>query len=202
MDAELTSPPPPVGPDLDETPQTTWPRTVGTISIVYASLGLLCQSAMNAGGMFSDFFMKMGGIDVQIPMMMKVISGVTMVVMWVLGIILIVGGIKLTRRRRGALGILKTWVVLRVLVVIMAVVSTVVFLPVTMGLQEEILEATNKRLREGGSPERVQEFDEDKAWRNAVIGTAVASALFSAYPLFLGLYLSRRKIVAEVEQWD
>ena len=202
MDAELTSPPPPVGPDLDETPPATWPKTVGTISIVYASFGLLCQSAMNAGGMFSDFFMKMGGIDVQIPMMMKVISGVTMVVMWVLGIILIVGGVKLIRRRRGAMGILKTWVVLRVLVVIMAVVSTVVFLPVTMGLQEEILEATNKRLREGGSPERVQEFDEDKAWRNAVIGTAVTSALFSAYPLFLGLYLSRRKIVAEVEQWD
>lgn len=202
MDAGLTSGPPPVGPDLDETPPTTWPKTVGTISIVYASLGLLCQSAMNAGGMFSDFFMKMGGIDVQIPMMMKVISGVTMVVMWVLGIILIVGGIKLTRRRRGAMGLLKTWVVLRILVVIAAVVSTVVFLPVSMGLQEEILEATNKKLREGGSPERVQEFDEDKAWRKAVIGTAVASALFSAYPLFLGLYLSRRKIVAEVEQWD
>ena len=202
MDAELTSPPPPVGPDLDETPPTTWPKTVGTISIVYASLGLLCQSTMNAGGMFSQFFLKMGGIDIQVPMMMKVISGVTMVVMWILGIILIVGGVKLTRRRRTAMGLLKTWVVLRILVVIVAVVSTVVFLPVNMQLQEEILEATNKKLREGGQSDKVQEFDEEKAWRNAVIGTAVASAVFSAYPLFLGLYLSRRKIGAEVEQWD
>ncbi len=201
MDAELTTGPPPVGPDLDETPPTSWPRTVGTISIVYGALGLLCQSAMNAGAMFSEFFLKMGGMDVEFPMLFKVLSGITMVVMWVLGIILIVGGVKLIRRRRVAVGLLKTWVVLRILVMIAGVVSAVVFLPLNMQLQEQILEATNKQAREGGRSDQVREFDEDSAWRTTVIWTAVASAAFSAYPLFLGLYLSRRKIVAEVEQW-
>lgn len=201
MDAEWTSVPDPVGPDLDETPQTTWPKTIGVISIVYGSLGLLCQGAMNAGGMLGEFFMKLGNLDVEFPMMFKVISGVTIVVMWILGIILIMGGIKLTRRRRGALGLLKTWVVLRLLVMIVGVVLTVLLLPANLGLQEQILEATNKQAREGGRSDQVREFDEDSAWRTTVIGTAVAGAVFSAYPLFLGLYLSRRKIGAEVEQW-
>jgi len=156
---------------------------------------------MNAGGMFSDFFMRMGGLDVEFPMIFKVISGSTIVVMWVLGVILIVGGVKLTQRRREALGVLKTWVVLRILVMIAGVVLTVLLLPAHMGIQEQILEATNKQAREGGGPDQVQEFDEDSAWRKTVIGTAAASAVFSAYPLFLGFYLSRRKLVAEVEQW-
>ena len=201
MDAEVTSVPDPVGPDLDETPQTTWPKTIGVISIVYGSLGLLCQGAMNAGGMLGEFFMKLGNLDVEFPMMFKVISGVTIVVMWILGIILIVGGIQLTRRRRGALRVLKTWVVLRILLIIVGVVLTVLLLPANLGLQEQILEATNKQAREAGRSDQVREFNEDTAWRTTVIGTAVASAAFSAYPLFLGLYLSRRKIVAEVEQW-
>ena len=62
-------------------------------------------------------------------------------------------------------------------------------------------EAGNKANREQGRLDMIRPFDEDKAYRNTVIGMAVGTGMTCAFPLFLGFYLSRRRVTDEIKDW-
>jgi hypothetical protein len=168
--------------------------------MIYALGGLLCGVGYGVSLFLTETFMKMGGMDVQMPPILKVGGIVTSFLMLVLGILMLSGAISLIRRRRSGVKLLKAWAILRVLLTVLSVAFGVLAAPAQLEFQRSMAEATNQKLIEAKHP--TQPIPSDEAlWRRLVITTAVMSAVMSAYPVFLGFYLSRRKVAMEVEGW-
>ena len=204
---ETPAAPPPAAPpsdndwDLVEPPDTKWPKVIGIISLIYALGGLLCQVG---GGVFTfliEFFLGMGGIDVTMPMSMKIVAVSKALVLFFVGLILLFGSINLLRRRRSGLSLHKQWAIIRLVLVVVFLAVDIMFLTANVEFQRSTQEATNQMLRDNGQSQAVTEFSEDAAWTKAVIGAGVVAGVASGYPLFLGFYLSRKKITKEVDQW-
>lgn len=193
LDAEM--------PELAEPPATKWPRVIGIISVIYAAGGILCQVGVVASSFFSETLLKMGGMDIEMPPVLLAVNTVLGVVMSFVGLLLLFAAINLLRRRRSGVSLHKQWAVLRVVLVVAGVGIGIVLLPANIELQRSIQEASNERLREADRDDLVQEFSEDKVWRQTIITTGVTAGVVSVYPLFIGFYLSRRKIREEVETW-
>ncbi len=185
-----------------EPPDTGWPRVIGIISIIYAICGLGCQVLGLASIFLTEWLMSLGGMDVEMPAMVKITTGATAVVMTGVGFLMLAGGIALVRRRRTGVSRLRLWAILRMVLIAVGVVVGLMTAPAQLQFQEQALEATNQMLREKGQTAGIREFDEDAAWTQQMIMVGVLSAAFSAYPLFLGFFLSRRKITDEVATWD
>ncbi|NNF44719.1 MAG: hypothetical protein HKO59_12035 [Phycisphaerales bacterium] len=193
----------PFEPNAEVEPAATrWPTAIGVISIIYALGGMLCQVGAAVSSLASSWLMKLGGMDVTVPAVLKVIGSVTAVVMFFVGLMLLIGGIRVLRRRASGIPLLRRWAVVRIVLLLIGVVVGIVLMPAQLDMQRSIQEATNERLREAGAADRVTEFDEDKTWRNLVITTGVTAAVASIYPLFLAFYLSRGKIADEVQHWN
>lgn len=193
----------PFEPNAEVEPAATrWPTAIGVISIIYALGGMLCQVGAAVSSLASSWLMKLGGMDVTVPAVLKVIGSVTAVVMFFVGLMLLIGGIRVLRRRASGIPLLRRWAVVRIVLLLIGVVVGIVLMPAQLDMQRSIQEATNERLREAGAADRVTEFDEDKTWRNLVITTGVTAAVASIYPLFLAFYLSPGKIADEVQHWN
>ena len=118
-----------------------------------------------------------------------------------LSILLLLAAIRLLGRRRTGVSMHKTWAVLRLVMVVISVVVGILMLPTSIQFERSMQEATVRLARERGSNVPDRPFDEDFAWKKGVVMTGVSAGVFSVYPLFLGFYLSRRKIGDEVETW-
>ncbi len=185
----------------DDAPASKWPAVVGTISIVYAALGILWQTCAGASIVMSDWLMQLGGIEVDVPVVLKVVAAASAALLALLGIVLLVAGIGLVRRRRASIGRHKLWAVLRILMVVVGTVAGIVLMPASLEIKEAAQEATNRQMRDSGRDDLVKEFDEEKEWRNQVIWTGVMAVLVSVYPLFLVTYLSRKAVADEAAEW-
>ena len=198
--------PDPIRPDLDDqgivSPEnlSNWPKIIGVLSLIYASIGLMCQTSMVAWVFLGETFAKMGGMDLQVPGAMKLMAVASGAILFILGVLMIAGSVNLMRRRRVGLKLLKIWVIMRVIMIVVGLSLTVLMAPVNLKMQRSVEEATNRRLREAGQPEMPTKTDE-QLWRESMIWTGVMTGLFAVYPVFLGFFLTRRKIVNEAEQW-
>jgi hypothetical protein len=181
---------------------TVWPRTIGVISLIYAALGGCCALGMGVSTVSSEVFMKMGGIDFQMPAWVKVMAAVGGVIGVAFGVMLLVGSIGLLRRRPAGVRWLKAWVILRLVILILMQPVAILLLPANIKLQMEMQEAMAQQLRRQNPSAKVPMRDEAsiRRWTQVqVVAGAVGPAL---YPLFLGLYLSRRRVRAEVSTWS
>lgn len=188
-------------PELAEAPDTKWPRVIGIISLIYAAGGILCQVGVVVSSLASETLMKMGGMDIEMPPVLLAVNTALGVVMSFVGLLLLFAAINLLRRRRSGVSLHKQWAVLRLVLMVAGVGVAIVLLPANIELQRSIQEASNEKLREADRDDLVQEFSEDKVWRQTIIMTGVGAGVVTVYPLFIGFYLSRRKIREEVETW-
>jgi hypothetical protein len=195
----FTAPPVEQG-ELPEQVESRWPKVIGVISIIYACGGLLCQTGYGLATFFGDALARMGGMDFTIPLTIKVFAASAACMALGLGIVLLTGGIRLVQRRRSAVKLLKVWVALRLALILYGVVVTVLTAPANIQFQRSMIEAQNDMLRESGQPEIPVPADE-QLWRSMMINTGIFSALFAAYPVFVGVYISRRRINQEVQDW-
>ncbi len=197
------TPPPPTDADwvLEDPPDTKWPKVIGIISLIYALGGLLCQLGAGTASFMTEFLMGMGGMDVTMPMVLKVIGAVTALLGFLVGLVLLFGAINLLRRKRSSIAQHKRWAVLRLILIVVALLVNVVFMNANIEFQRASQDAVNRMMIENGQAQAVQEFDENGAWTKTVIMQGVFAGVFSAYPLFIGFYLSRKKIADEVDQW-
>jgi uncharacterized membrane protein len=193
--------PPTVPGEYANQPQTTWPQVIGVISLVYALLGMVCIPGSTAWLFFMEGFMKsMSGMDVVVPPMMKVITASLAVVGMSLGVVLLIGAVKTMRRRRGGPAVLKAWVVLRLLLVVVGLAAGLVMVPMQVEMERSIQESTNRKAAEAGGP--TVPFDEQGTRVTTIVITVGSAGFFSVYPLFLGIWLTRRTIRDEVATWD
>ncbi len=177
-----------------------WPKVFGILSIVIAIIGMLCQSGVVSMIFLSGLLQRIAGISMEIPPVIKLIASASLVVYLILGIMLLIGGIRTLRRQPGGVKLLKAWAVLRMIMVVISFVLGYLLLPTSVEMQRSMTDSINKKLREANQPE--QPFDEDSKYRLAMIEAFVGAGITSIYPLTLGFFLSRRKIDDEVAEWD
>ncbi|MCP3903344.1 MAG: tetraspanin family protein [Planctomycetes bacterium] len=188
-------------PMLMEPEDTAWPRVIGVLSIIYAVAGMLCQVTVAGWTFFSEKLLAMGGMDIEIPASMKYPTIVLGFLVFCLGIFMLSGSAALLRRRRHGVSRLKTWAVLRLVLIVIGLGVTLFTLPGQLDFQRQVREAQNEQLRQSGRSDMVTPFDEDSAWVQVIATTGIFTAIVSAYPLFIGFYLSRRKIADELQHW-
>lgn len=191
--------PPTEGELIDPGSKTKWPKVFGIISIVIAILGLLFQTCVVVGVVFNEWLMNLAGLDVKIPPVMKMVAGGSYAVYLVLGILLLMGGISLLRRKPGCLKLLKAWVVLRLIVAALGLGLAFLVLPANIEMQRQINESMNERLVKAGRPE--QPFDENTIYVRTLIMTGLSLVATLIFPVTLGFYISRQKITDEVSEW-
>ncbi len=179
--------------------RSKWPKVIGIITIIYASLGMTCQGTSILGLLLAPVWRAMIGINIEAPPVIQVLAYSSFAIYLCLGIYLFVGGVRLLRRRAEGVKSLKTWAVMRLVMVIVSFVAGYLTIPANVEMQRNISVSVNEILAESNQPP--QPFDEAKVFKQAGIGAVVGAGLTSIYPIFLGFFLSRKKVDEEIETW-
>ena len=103
-DIDVAGPPIEPGPVIDEAPPSRWPTVIGTVSLIYAIGGTLCALGIMSSGFFTEAMMAMGGMKVQMPGVIKVLSAVQGLLLLIASIMLITGAIGTLKRNRSGPG--------------------------------------------------------------------------------------------------
>ncbi len=187
---------------MDLAEESSWPKVIGTISIIYALVGLSCSLFVVGSPWLTEFGTRFSGIEMTFPQMLKIMAIVSGLIMFILGLMLFFGGIRLLRRKPAGVSLIKKWVIARFAFLLIGFATTVVTAPAQVDFQRQVLDLTNEAMVKGNRPDLVKEFDEDKTWQLLMIQAAVMTSVVAIYPLFLGLFLSRKKISDEVNTWE
>lgn len=185
---------------LDLVEDSKWPKVIGIFSIVYALLGITCQGFGVLSLLMAPLLQAMAGINMDAPPILQILTYVSFAIYLSLGIFLFIGGMRMLRRRSRGLANLKAWAVIRLAMVMVSFVAGYLTLPASVEMQRSINESVNEILAKNNQPE--QPFDENAIYTRTVIMTAIGAGVTSIYPLFLGFYLSRKKISDEVNTWE
>ncbi len=181
--------------------ETKWPKVIGVISLIYAILGLGCNALGGAWYAVAPMLPEMwrGGAD--IPGILRLSLGVQILAALCLGVLMLIGAVNLLRRRRAGPRLLKRWAILRMLLILIAVVLLVLTAPAQVDLQRSVQEYQNDIHRDAGRADMIQESTDDDLWRLVMLQGGFGVLVTVIYPVFLGLWLSRKKITADVERW-
>jgi len=200
-DIDVAGPPIEPGPVIDEAPPSRWPTVIGTVSLIYAIGGTLCALGIMSSGFFTEAMMAMGGMKVQMPGVIKVLSAVQGLLLLIASIMLITGAIGTLKRKRSGPGLIKIWVLYRLVLLVIGAATTILTAPAQLQFQRSMLDAQQRRIDENGGSIKVNNVTDEQLWQRAMVGMGVMSAVFAVYPLFVGFYLSRRKVTAEIAEW-
>ena len=205
----MTTTGPPMPPPTPSVPPTdagaipprksSWPMVIGIIAIILGSLGTL-QGCMGLGwpalaGLFTSALPEeqagmMDATKALTPLMM-ISAGLTMLI----AIVLLIGGIGLTKRSPRSPKTCRIWAGLKMLLVVYT--STVTFLST-----QAQMEAMQRMLEEDpNAPAAMAGFF---GTLMAIIGPVIfvfAIVWGWALPIFMLIWFSRRKIKAEVAHW-
>lgn len=197
---QTPTPPTEAGPLLDELPPSRWPTVFGVISIIYAIGGLACFTLQGVWLGVMDFIPEMyrGGVNMPTPLRLTLLALVLPIL--VLGIMLLTGGIGLLRRKRSAVGLLKKWVILRIAMLLIGVVVTVLTAPAQIQMQKQVYDFQVKMMEQAKRTPPPPKSD-DQIWHGILLQTGIVMGLMAVYPFTLGMFLSRKKIDAEVAEW-
>ena len=207
MDEEIQGAQPAAHPPMEPTAvvlddqETKWPKVIGVISLIYAILGLGCNALGGAWYAFAPMMPEMwrGGADV--PGILRLTLGAQVLAAVCLGVLMLIGAVNLLRRRRAGPRLLKRWAILRMLLILIAVVLLVLTAPAQVDLLRSVQEYSNDMLRDAGRADMIQESTDDELWRRVMLQGGGGVLVTAIYPVFLGLWLSRTKITADVERW-
>jgi hypothetical protein len=174
---------------------SSWPTVIGVISIVVASLGLLCGCT----GFFAPQFYKwaadmaaqsgqsdpMLDIQVRVAEQFQIFFIVLTVLSLASSVWLLVVAINLCRRKRSSRGGYIGWSVYALIV-----------MAANLGLQVLMTQSMANALAQEGHGQRVTEL-----WGGASFGLCIGLAFGAALPIFSLIWFSRGKIRNEVFSW-
>lgn len=167
---------------------TTWPRTLGIISIILGTLGTL-------GGLLGS------SVSLMVQAMQMSVAdkdavnwdAVRQAVVWMarmsviagmLSVLLLVIGIGLVRRRPWAIPTAKVWAVLKILMVI-----------VNLGISTVIQRSIAEAIQQAGTTSR------GPALHSTPTGIAFGLAWGCALPVFMLIWFARQEIREEIARW-
>ena len=192
---------PPIKPGALATPQrpTNWPMVIGTIAIVFGSGGVLIGlwgTAAPLGMRFFEWAMEQSQpspiVDRQVAVMQAWLpwTMVSSLLATAIAILVLLGGIRLTKRKRLSMRLLKFWAVVKIPVVVIGAIAEVF-------MQERLFEIMSQSPGSTSMP-----FGGGFLDLMMVIGLVFTLAWGWALPIFLLIWLSRGKIKNEVAGWD
>ena len=179
--------------------ESTWPKTIGVISLIYAIGGLLCQVGAGVMAVAGEWVLSLFQIEVEFPIIVKLTGSAMAVVIFVIGIFMLAGSIRLLQRKQTGPSLLKTWSVFRLAMVLFALVVSILIAPAQIEFERSMLKFQNEKRREVG--QKPVKIDDQKLQTKVMLSAVIGAGVFSIYPLFLGFYLSRKKITEEVNTW-
>ena len=83
--------------------------------------------------------------------------------------------------------------------VLIALVVSILIAPAQVEFERSMLKFQNEKRREVG--QKPVKIDDQKLQTKVMLSAVIGAGVFSIYPLFLGFYLSRKKITEEVNTW-
>ncbi|HWB18830.1 MAG TPA: hypothetical protein VG711_00900 [Phycisphaerales bacterium] len=185
---------------------STWPRTIGVISLIYAILGLICTGGMGLASVFSEKLMAMGGMNVQVPAIVKIRDAGLLGVAFILGILMIAASISLLRRRSFGVKGLKLWAMLRMVLVVLGIGAIVLTANADVQFARAQEQAIDDMSKQGHKPPpamfSTKSLSDKELYAGVIIQRGVIAGIHSIYPIIIMIILSRRKIADEVAQWD
>ena len=196
-----TIPPELVAGALPPEDTSRWPKVIGIISLIYALFGMLCGISYAGSTIFTSQLLAMGGMkDVDLPMPIKLTVVALVVFDVALGVVLLMGAINLLRRKRSGVRLHLRWALWRMILILVAAATTIFTAKASVEFEKARLEAMNRTIEErGGEPREIPSVAD--LHRKTFINVAIFSAVQSIYPLFIGFYLSRRKIREQIAHW-
>jgi hypothetical protein len=185
---------------------TSWPMVIGIILIVVASLGLLSNGCGGVANLFMPAIMsrmqQQSGqsdpiVQVQMDIIHKYIGWniANALVMVVLGIILLVGGISMVKRKRSGVSMSVVWAVARIIWAIPAsYVGSLVFNDTVEAMRKAAEQNPNAQQPPPGMFGLMQSF--------GAVGVVIGVVFACAIPVFVLVWLNRPAIKAETAQWQ
>jgi len=179
---------------VDE-PQTKWPTVIGVSGIVLSSLGLICGCV----GYFAVPLQRWGvnaqkqagqsnpvaEAQLKIAEQFQVFTIILMTIGMLLTAWMLVGCIRLVRRRRSSRNTLIAWAM-----------ASIFMLAVNIAYQILMFRMTFEELANANEGKHVTEV-----WVGAVIGGCFAVVFGLAFQVFTLIWFSRQKIKTEVARW-
>ena len=185
--------------------EVRWPTVLAVISMVYAGLAFIANACGAASPFFAPYALRLSGLDMGDFAMPGWLVWVTVgsgIIGLIMAIVLFSGGIALLRRRRNALGILKAWVAVTIVLTILGVGIGFVAIEPNVQLQLEIQDATIKMVKERGGKAGdipVQTADEMRSQSRYML--AIFGLLPMVYPVIVGFLITSRGRMSDVEAW-
>ncbi len=205
----MTTTGPPMPPPTPVTPPTdagtippklsSWPTVIGVIAIILGSLATLggCMS-LGSSAMFGLFASAMPEEQAEMMDAAKTFAPLTMIsagLTMPIAIVLLIGGIGLTKRSPRSPKTCKIWAGLKMLLVVYSSIVTFLSTQAQMEAMQRMLE------EDPNAPAAMVGFF---GTLMAIIGPLIlvfAIVWGWALPIFMLIWFSRRKIKAEVAQW-
>jgi hypothetical protein len=185
--------------------RSRWPVVFGAISLVVAVCGFCVQGFGAVGSLFTQRMMALGGLEVSPPpRIVQYVGGAQAAVLAILGIVLVVGSVQLMRRRAAGARLVLTWAIARLVMVVVGLGLGLLVMRPQVEWQAVMTGEIRESLRAKGMKEEQLPplQDEEALRRQAMIGLAVASAAFSAWPFAMAIVLTSRRSRAEIAAWS
>ncbi len=182
---------PPTQPGALIAPQraANWPVVIGTIAIVFGCLGILggVLSVLSPVTIkfFSGFMPEEQQEIIQQSMPWNVVYGIGALLV---AILLLVGGIRLSARKRQAVALIRTWAAVKIL---FSIVSSVISYHYAQLQIEAIANDPNAAAIGMGFMDTF-----------GVVGMIFNALWLCALPVFVLVWFSRKKIETEVADWN
>jgi hypothetical protein len=182
--------PPVMGRDLGEQP-AKWPKVVGVINIVLASLGLICYGCGSLNTILSPFFVGMipeGQRPVTAQGAQLAIQIVQQCVATALSVWLLIAGIGLVKRRAWARAHCIGWSVVKIILALLSTLMGALF-------AQQIVQQINDQLSQRGTPPFTLTVP--------IVMTVIIVSLFVylIWPTFMLIWFTREKITHEMAEW-
>lgn len=194
-----TTPPPFTPPSHTAAPGTKWPKLLGIIAIIFGAGGLL-QSIIGLVSMIlvkqqMQAFVEQGADQAKVHEYLSKITYHTYLssaVMAVVGLLLLVGGILLLRRRKMASPVLQIWAVLKLIVG-----GLVTFKSAALSRMQMEIIMSNTAIGGGQEAEMMKTFTNYGVWIGLIFGLLWLAVL----PIFVLVWFNREKAKQDMSSW-
>ncbi len=184
--------------------RAAWPTVIGVLCLLYGLFGFVSNSCGLFWQQGQKVFFSMTGIpDVEIPSDIATMTMISGLLGMCLVILLVVGSVLLLRRRPSAMKFLKIWVVLQLILTIAAVVAGFLMIDSNIEYSERVTDAVREMLSErGDNADAVPRQSEEEMRRSAYMGLIFGVPMQLAFPVVIGLLLTRRKWREQAAGWE
>lgn len=180
-----------------------WPRTIGILCVVYGAGGVFLYGFCGLAGTLSQsWLLSFSGLEAPpMPPVLLWSTAIQSVLLAALGVVLVVGGVRLVQRRRSSRSLLGAWAAARLAVLVASALVAVLTTTTQLDYQVAMNESVRDMMREQGmAPAEIDRnapvvTAEDLEGRQRLMTIGMTLPL-AAFPIFVGmLATSRRKRV-------